>query len=307
MVAGIVALSGCLKIPPSGVAVRAVTADLVFGVPPLPEPVAPPGFGLFEEEEEATPSPSPTGKRPKPPEPPKEPCPTAAEQTFPEEEASTSVRGLPKEGLYFWKSNLINLLESGGTVKGVGGARRTSPNNSEFRIGEVNVRGTTTSTQRFFVQEFIVIQDGGSGDGIFLTRMTQYRDLNDQTGTDFSPDPAIKIFPLPVRAGLTLGEGNAGVDGTSFAVLKQTGTVTGRKRVDVCGVVIDSWFVDGMQEYVAPTGRSYSIDYDYSVATHLGGFVAFERTIESARQITEERNIGRLEPFAANPVKQLGR
>jgi len=317
----IFALSGCLKIPASGVAVKAVTADLVFGVPPLAEPVAPPGFTIPEAETTSSrPSPSSrsTTAAPKPPSPPREFCPTASDQTFPDEEASTSVKGLPKEGLYAWKSSLIKEgpEEFKGTPKGIGGVRQTSATNSEFRVGELNIRGSGASEKeallsfRFVVQDFQIIQDGGSDDGIFLVKITQYKDANDQRGTTFTPEPKIKVLPLPVRAGLTLGEGNAGIDnGGSLAVLKQTGIVTGRKRVDACGVVIDSWFVNGDQEYVAPNGVSYKIDYDYSVATQFGGYIAFEHTVEDrgSFKITEDRNIGRLEPFAPVPFKQLGR
>lgn len=304
----IFALSGCLKIPESGVAVKAVTAGLVFGVPPLPEPVAPPGFGELEIEEGA-PSPSPTQKKTvvtQPVQPPQESCPRAPDQTFPEEEASTSVKGLPKEGLYRWRLTATATNPQGGATqtstsdsgKGIGGIRQVTATDSRFWVGEFRVRG---GEFRVIVQDFEIVQDGGSDDGIFLTRISEYENLDDRTATTFTPEPSIKLLPLPVRAGLTLGENNAGVDGGSLAVLRQTGTVTRRHRVDVCGVVIDSWFVDGEQQYTAPSGTSYSIDYNYSVATQFGGYIAFENSFESSAGLTTTQNIGALNPFSSLP------
>ena len=303
----IFALSGCLKIPESGVAVKAVTAGLVFGVPPLPEPVAPPGFEIVEEQK--TPSPSPTKAAPvvqKPVQPPQESCPKASDQTFPEEEATTSVKGLPKEGLYRWRTTITTTNAQGVTQtstsdngKGIGGIKQLTATDSRFWVGEFRVRG---GRFRVVVQEFEIVQDGGNDDGIFLTRINEYDSLDDTTATSFTPEPSIKVLPLPVRAGLTLGDSNAGVDGTSLAVLRQTGTITGRKRVDVCGVVIDSWFVDGDQQYTAPSGTSYSIDYNYSVATQFGGYIAFENIFESSTRITTTQNIGSLDRFAPLPA-----
>ncbi len=286
---------------------KAVTAGLVFGVPPLPEPVAPPSFGEFEVQEASKPSPSPTTKAvvTKPPQPPQESCPKASDQTFPEEEASTSVKGLPKEGLYRWRATVTTTNAQGVTQtsttdsgKGIGGIRQVTATGSRFWVGEFRVRG---GQFRVIVQDFEIVQDGGSADGIFLTRISEYSSLDDRTPTTFTPEPSIKILPLPVRAGLTLGDNNAGVDGGSLAVLRQTGTVTGRKRVDVCGVVIDSWFVDGDQQYTAPSGTSYSIDYNYSVATQFGGYIAFENVFESSARLTTTQNIGALNIFAPLP------
>lgn len=303
---GIFALSACLKIPESGVAVKSVTAALVFGVPPLPEPVAPSSFSGDLDVVEEKGRPSPSSKPPtvnKPPVPPKEPCPKASDQTFPEEEASTSAKGLPKNGLYRWRTTSITTNSQGVTqtstsdsFKGIGGAEQMSPTFSRFSVGELRVRGDELG---LVVNKFEVVQDGGGDDGIFLTSVDEYDNLDDTSPSTFAPEPPIKFLPLPVRAGLTLGEGNAGVDGESLAALSQTGTVEGRKRVDVCGVVIDTWFVNASQEYLAPNGTSYSIDYDYSVATHLGGYIAYEKSFESGT--TFEQNIGDLGPFAPLP------
>jgi hypothetical protein len=304
----ILALSGCLKPPESGISVKAVNADLVFGVPPLPEPVAPPTFEDVEPVDEG-PSPRPTRTDSTPiirPPTPNIECPTASDRTFPEEEAPTTVRDISaKEGLYTWKYTRTSRNQQGVTQtvstftgKSLFNMRKTGAKNHEFSVGEFAERGGSVVAT---VQDFRVIQNGDDNDGIFLTRITTFRNAEDRQGTSFTPEPAILFLPIPVRAGLTLGDANAGVDGGTLAVLRQSGTVTGRKRIDVCGTVIDSWFVDAQQQYTAPGGSSYEINYDYAVVPQFGGFVGLEVIGSTQPFYTIDQNIGGLEPTGPVP------
>lgn len=309
--------SACLKTPPPGVQVGTEVAGLVFGVPPLPEPVFPAAFE--EPPVEEAPSPKPLVKPPPPP-PPKIVCPTAKESAQPEREADTSVVGLPAEGLYRWKfkfaaTNTAGETETGtdltGFYKGIGGIRRLSATtapviSSRFTVGEYQLRGRNPS---FVLTEFEVRQNQPpqTSDGIFLTRIDRVDLTTGEESPPFQPDNGVKFLPLPVKQGDPVlqpnNDANVGIDPNTQQVLKLTGTVAKRHRVDVCGTIIDSWLVEATMEFIDTAGNAYQIKYDYSIATQFGGWIAYEHieSPETNPSVIIDQNVGELEPSRPLP------
>lgn len=300
--------SACLKIPPSGVSVKSATANLVFGVPPIVEDAPPPGFEGPPPEVVVRPTPGVTFT---PIVKPTERCPTASDTTYPEQAADTEVVVKPKEGLYLWKlrgrdQELDPELGHPTIVfdpfdfRGIGGVS-DGKLNFEFSTGQYErvIDSSRGLTYDFVVQTFKIVQTGSGDKGIFLAKVLRYRDP--RTGPDeFRPEPAVMLAKLPIKLPMEIR--SAGVDPDTLAAITVTGELAGRRRLDVCGKVIDSWAFKTQQQFTSATGANFTRNYEYAFATQFGGYVAWEY-VESppAEADTEphllyETNIGALEP-----------
>jgi hypothetical protein len=119
-------LTACVEPDPPGVGVQKLAADIVFGVKPPSPDTPPPNLapGTAGQGDAVTYVPPiaasagrlpdlPAPRSPRPPSarlprltplaPAKSPCPPAALNAFPAQEAGLTVAGLPAEGLYRWK------------------------------------------------------------------------------------------------------------------------------------------------------------------------------------------------------------
>ncbi len=295
--------SGCTKAPVSGVSVKSLAADLVFGIPELPEAVPPPNTDLSPDQplgvigtRGSTPQ-FPGG--PVPPPPPE--CKEAEPTDFPEQEAPTVVQGTPKEGFYKWVVASEQQVQGVGPVVSHGFVERSIKDVEIVRGGVVQYttveQDLVFGAQRVVEQTYEVRQGAGQSDeGIYLVRRSS------KTGTanpkEFVPTPAILMLDLPAKIGNT--SNGTGVDPNTQEVQIQEGLVTKRHRVDVCGKVIDTWFVDAQQEFRSVTGETTNKQYDFAVATGMGGFIAFEHT-ESPRmnpRLKIDARLGQIEPDA---------
>lgn len=306
------ALSGCLKPPPPGVSVKAVTADLVFGVPPLPEPVPPPGFEHLEEEEPVA------SPKPKPP-PPKGTksasapvdCPKAPEQTFPEEEATTGVKGVPQEGLFPWRWSFNfpqspdNNIPEDFIAKGVFKVRPTSSTSSIFTVSEFSF---TRRSVYLILQEFEVRQENKPDDGIYLRQIQRYEDGDvSKEPQTLLLEPPVMFLPLPVIQGDDIS--SSGADPNTLAAVRNVGEVKSRQRVDVCGKVIDSWLVQGTQEFISSLdGEVETLTYNYSIATQFGGIIVSEHKEipRDSPQVILDSRLGRISPISDDVPHQFG-
>ncbi|MEO7804908.1 MAG: hypothetical protein ABIS18_11550 [Actinomycetota bacterium] len=308
-------LTACLKVPPPGVSVKAARANLAFGVPPIAEEAPPPGFepiAVFVP----LPSPRTTEKPTRLPPPPVVDCPTAPERTFPEEVATTDVTGHPKVGGYRWKlkgrfrdpvSGAISPLPPF-ALRAIGGLdlKGAAPDkavNFSFSTGELEFNVDSRSQQgtgAFVVQKFNVVQTGSGDHGIFLTKILRYSSPTDRDPQEFNPEPAVMLTELPVKVPMTIN--SVGVDPDSLAALTVKGSLIGRKRVDVCGKIIDSWYYETEQQFTSATGANYTRLFKYSIATQFGGFIVFEDNKAPPPQPNTEpvleyvTNIGAMEP-----------
>jgi len=211
------------------------------------------------------------------------------------------VQGSPKEGFYKW------VVATEQQVQGVGPTQSHSFHERSIEDVEIIrggiIRYTTVEqdlvfgAQRKVRQTYEVRQGAGQSDeGIFLTRRSS------QTGNkppeEFVPTPAILMLDLPVKIGNS--SNGSGVDPNSLEIQQQEGLVTKRQRVDACGTVIDSWFVDAQQTFTARTGERTTRNYDFAIATGLGGFIVMEH-IESPfpnPRFKADARLGQINPSA---------
>lgn len=314
----VAALSACVRTPRAGVSVKALAADLVFGIPPLPESVPPPDFTLEPEQPKGVLKAFDRGSRQRPDlttAPPLEACGEAGPTDFPEKEATPNVTDIPKNGIYKWVNEGVQKVTAVGDY---------IPPKLTTRIIRVTQVSPTADTFFFEAIEkelsygssthvdlvFSVVQSGGTEDGIYLIEIDR---IVEGKRTVFNPAPPILILPLPVRIGVGRPETQSvqgyepikntsftttGVDPRTQEVLEHTGSVTKRQRVDACGELVDSWFVDGYQKFTSSQGRSFERNYDYGVATQLGGFIVFEHidSPPTSPTLMFEHHLGTLRP-----------
>src|SRR5262245_4037541 len=109
LVGAVALLSGCVHSRGPGVAVRQLSADIVFGVPPEKPDAAPPGVappaGLDEALAPPELPPVTTKTRPTIPKPAAPPCPSASESAAAAAAATSTVKDPPALGSYRWKAS----------------------------------------------------------------------------------------------------------------------------------------------------------------------------------------------------------
>ena len=291
----LVLLSGCVERPRSGVSVKGLSADLVFGIPPVEEPATP--ANINTEPENPLPVLS-SSERPRfgpGPTPDLDRCPQAGATDFPKEEASTSVNKLPKDGRYLWVIS-GEQETSVGTVALPQFVNRQIVNSgvneaTGTRMFTTRERELVFGSERILEQTFEVVQD----DGIYLASH-RFKDAEDRTVAVFNPSPDILFLPLPALSGAELN--TTGIDPTTQESLTHSGFIRGRQRVDACGEVIDSWQVEARQEFISLQGEDYTRKYHYSIATQLGGFIVSENIEAPEEEPTFKMNarVGQVEP-----------
>jgi hypothetical protein len=214
-------------------------------------------------------------------------CRQAGPTDFPDEAAPTDVQSPPKAGTYRWN---VSGAQSGTAVGTVQLPKTTRKIVTDVKVASNGwtfvqeehdlVFGSTTTVRTTFVVLTQATADGMSA-GIYLTQIQ--RIAGNQTSS-FNPQPPVLYLPIPVTQGAPPGpEGirtqdqidSTGIDPVTQEVLRNQGDVTKRQRVDACGKVIDSWFVDAYQEHVSQ-GTIDRRNYQYSIATQYGGLIVFE-------------------------------
>jgi hypothetical protein len=290
----IVLLPACLfSGPEKGVSVKALSADLVFGVPPLPEPVGAPNTPVPDD---FIPVISNGFSLPPPPPPPtKERCPEADPTDFPDAAPST-ITTRPKAGSYEWVVGgyqMVNNTRAGfptfhnRQVFGVEGTSTGAEGVDTFNFTVREPELTFGSSNRF-EKTFEV-----RSDGLYLIQLTRVDGEGNRVS--FNPSPAIQYLTLPVIIGDDIG--GSGVDPTTLEAMTLEGTVMRRHRPDACGKFIDSWLVEAVEEVRTLSGTSTK-RYHYSIATGLGGLIVYEH-IESPVEEPElviDARIGQLSP-----------
>jgi hypothetical protein len=312
----VVLLAGCVKPNDPGIAVKALQADIVFGVQPPPE-AAPPSVQptVIEIEEGAPPElPAPAAKRPTTGRPALPPCVDALETAFPETAATNDVTNLPEAGRYRWK------VGGAVTVNGVriplgGFANRTIQNISSVTTSPNNVSDppNVSETKTFTFEVAADLQDGGKqvvtyevrnnpqqqtatvpgpqqslqvGEpqhGVSVAKIQTFDAAGKPTG-GFSPIPAVTVLPLPVVAGSQFT--SVGVDPATGATLIHQGTVGKRVPVDACGDMVDGWQVTSQEVFTGGAGQSSASTYTYTIATQLGGMPIYEKVGPPANAAT---------------------
>ncbi len=110
-------------------------------------------------------------------------------------------------------------------------------------------------------------------DGVYLTFIRTL--AGDKPPKDFTPVPAMEIFPLPAAAGLPIT--SVGIDPVTREVLQVSGAIKGKDRFEGCGEAFDAWLAETTWTFQR-VGESAQVpwDYDYALAPQLGGMFVFD-------------------------------
>lgn len=311
--------TACLKQPAPGVGVNSLTADIIFGIPVPEEPVIPPNVNpVFPRSADPGPVPTGPGRHKSTPS-----CPDATINEV-DEPASVDITKSPETGISRWKlKGKYRLLDD------VFIDLPSFTERAVFDVEPLAAKGDFTysvllqegGAGRVFAYTFDVIQsqpapstalnavNERSLNGIFLRQITRYDEQGNATISELRP--ALTWLPLPVKPGVEFT--TTASDPKTFTSITHRGKPVERRRLDACGQFIDSWFVDAQQTIVVDQGDSpepttYNVNFDYAVATQMGGLTVFEHfeapcALNDAEapacpdpDLTYETNLGAIKP-----------
>ena len=283
-VIGCVVAAGLLAAcaPKTGVhlTIRNYANDVTYGdqsSPSIPKPAPAaelmPTFPAFIQPPLAPPSlvvPStPPTTFPLPAPPPKlDLCPKASPFAFPSLNAGPHVLAAPKQGIYLYRQT------GSYTIDGKSGAPQAQAVRSVQNIatqsnGTITFDVADVEGQSATLTSYEIMQSTGNSttDGIFITQVVTK--AADGTISQFAPQPAIRIMPLPAQNSQQSFQ-SAGVDAIHGLTEEISGTIVSRQRVDACGTVLDSWEVHVTGRLLS-SSEDLALDATYDIGTQFGG------------------------------------
>lgn len=326
-------IAACASPNDPGVSVDSAQADIVFGVKDPIDTVTPAnvGGGAFGEDDFADDvfvgeelSFEPTKKSG--PRPPlygsgggsANPCPPAAQNAFPDREATVNVNPPPtppREGVYRWKRQgqqtrpdpLDSSKESTATVDGFEDrlvqkltviSQTQTRMQYTFETVQPNLGSATVTVTRWFVdsnpsadtEQHSPVSEhqvtaGEPERGIVIRGFDILNRKGENVGSvNFTPRAGLLVAPLPIRTGETFT--SAAVDSRSGQTYRIEGQVVRRTQVDACGTVIAGWQVQS--RFIFPGG---SATYNYVVAPQFGGILLQEFVDEVSRDRASGANV----------------
>lgn len=279
--------SACVKAKPPGVGLVKVDTNAVFGIDKKSE--TPAGFApevdLGSSASEIPLADLPTfnlvSRGPDKTNLSNEKCPIAdTRKVFPKESATVTVRGLPAEGAYQWKKDLLvskTQVNGKAVVRAVQAqletrllrrVQRTSGNDHQFTFETIapSLSGSTFDVTSFTVNTNpalvvkqrvesrtvgvvpvegadVVVPPPNDAPGIFINKI-ETQDAKGVRVGGFTPLRPMLILPLEegiVHPGGTFS--SLGIDASSGDVLYNSGLVNATSRIDACGEVVEGFTV----------------------------------------------------------------
>ena len=162
------------------------------------------------------------------------------------------------------------------------GAAAGSPTDFTFDVTELLGDVTSTTTYQVVTAAaapapaLAPATGAGLSPGLYLKKVTTGQAASTTT---FSPAPALLLagFPLVRGAAVT----SSAVDPVTATTMRFTATVTGKTRVDACGVPLDSWVLDLTAGKIAGPTQNLDFTATYAVGTQYGGLLLRDRTLYS--------------------------
>lgn len=308
----IITLSACGQVGTARVGLKALTADLVFGIPPVEEPVAPPDTISKPPPAIALPDDdfnfdggSESGPFCPPP------------QTNDVDQPRTDVVPpdvMPATGTFLWKVEGYQDFEQAGrfplspyTARAVYDVKRlTDPRDFTFKTYQFEIGNFSSVALTWEVYQSRprgteagpppqgaganIIRDNPIN-GIYLTRIVRYTGES-LSGEEFFLNPPMLYLPLPVISGFA--RESVSSDPTSLQSLQMSMQVRNQHRVIGCGKVIDGWLVESTQTFTYTDSegedagsKSVTRKYNYAIATQFGGILTFEHVETPCEQYDE--------------------
>jgi len=304
-------LTGCGPHVPLEVAVKQVPVDIILGLQKVQKAIASALPDLVPGNPQNLPAPTgnggPAGRGvPTPLSSAPTSAPSAAPAacpvanlltTFPEKAATPDLQGTPAAGVYPFRNAggyQPDTSTSGGIVAFPDGSTRTvsapvSTAPGIFTFDVTNTAGGRQGRSRVTTSFEVVPQNITQGTpggqtvtqaaGIFITAISGQP--ADAPYFSFMPKPMITYLNLPVSFGISWD--TSGTDPVSGLTLKLHGAIDdsvkgsnkGRRVVDACGVLVDTWEVVASGTLVGPT-ENLAIGESYDIATQYGGMTFAE-------------------------------
>jgi hypothetical protein len=217
------------------------------------------------------------------PPPPKLPaCPKASEFAVPAEPASVDVSSGPTPAMYVQTSRgsysgSAAKPSSGKLIAPVVTSVTNLPRTTAAQTGQVSdnwlVSRVDTVTHDTTYEAYQLATPTGSGQlvtpGIYLTGMKWKDPVRGELS--FVPTGSgIEIMPSPVNASSTATFASSATDPNSLTTMTATGNVLGKKRIDVCGTLVDTWTVQLAGALTSPNFK-YQFAWRQQIATQYGG------------------------------------
>jgi hypothetical protein len=323
--------ASCVDQAKPGVQVKALQADLVFGVKPLAKAVPPANLGI------AAPPPLPMPPlAPIMPDlsfpsylaplPTAQACPKAGISSFPKEAAALNVAAdrRPAVGSYRWtRSGTRQGPDTLGLTLPVGGFEqrlvrnvvKTSATQFSFETvqtdiatretvittWQVKTNGTTTTGTVSPPSPAPVPPSAGDPErGVVIKKIVR-TDAKGAVTNTFAPQLGLLVLPLPARIGENFT--SSAVDPLTFQTLQFQGTVQAPARLDACGEIVEAWPVQGTETFTGTT--TTTANYTAFIAPQMGGMLVGETVDQTAATgfLKVRWTIGQLTPSPAAAAK----
>ena len=333
----LLATAACAKPGDAGVDIKNLTADIVFGLPEkdekkpdAPAPVAPQAPEEVDDSDASFETPAPEPTRPKRSVPIRVPstCPPAAQNAFPEKEASLNVTAFPREGAYRFKRGGVSSFTavpgqkfpiSGFETRLVRRPAAITRNASstadslEYTFQTVqSVRGQGSIIITWLVRSSArtaatagtsgtpATRQGDPERGITL-KAVEVLDNKGVPVSTFNANTGLLLLPLPVVAAEDFQ--SVAIETRSGKSLAFNGKVLRRQQLDACGDVVDSWRVEGTFSNSSVEGLPPTGAYVVNFATQFGGQPVFEKysTSDANGSSDLEFTVGTLNPAPLPP------
>jgi len=274
-------LSACGPTVPLGLVMRQVSVDIGGAQPP---PVAAPAqVAQAFPTNPLLPLPlaSPLPELPASLAPSLSLCPKAGQFAVPELAADPTIEALPAAASYVYQQK--GKGSNGGAIPlsldyPPFGLRKVQPGTQgqgyDFAVTEQNPFIHTTTFKLIKPSNSSGVQQAG----LYIDSLQWKQDLlfGDLT---FKPLQPVLFLQLPVQQNAQYA--SAGTDPVHHASMTLQGQVTGKKRVDACGSLIDTWEVN-VTEHIVAGAKEIELTATYDIATQYGGISVGDHVTMSA-------------------------
>ncbi|MCU1603346.1 MAG: hypothetical protein JWO22_4055 [Frankiales bacterium] len=253
-------------VTPAVTLVPPATGPVPVSLPPLPPSVV---------QLPQLPPPSAPPVQVPPPKPPA--CPTAGQFDVPAKPASPLVTKPPAPGRY--TMNAFGTYAKGGTVKPLNGSvdvlvtalpSSTSAVGQQIDAWQVKRTDATSVSVEVYQLVHVSSSPAATAAGIYLVGLA-WKDPVRGDLTFQAAGNGVLIVPDPVAIATSAAQyAGAATDPNSLTTLAIVRNVTGRKRVDACGRLIDTYTVAMTGTLVSP-GMQRQLSWTQQIATAYGG------------------------------------
>lgn len=257
---------------------RLVTPAIEYVDPPAtPPPVSlPPPIRVRQVPPPPPPPPPPPTPAPEPPPPPA--CPDAGPFDVPELPANPIVDSIPAEATFEQQAEVTaggeGQQQVAGPVEVVVTALESTTSSVGQQLDAWAVQRTDPTTGGTSVEVYRLVHPHSSplatSPGVYLTGMGWQDDIRGELTFDAVGD-GLWLLPSPVVFAAEDGVQYVGsaTDPDTLTTLAVVRNVTGRKRVDACGDLIDTYTV-AMTGTLTSNDAQYQVDWTIQLATPYG-------------------------------------